>query len=214
LQIVATICPFCTADRPLTVQFCVVQHAQKVVVFTICPTCKGPVSLVLSPGPDPQATADWFRLDKSNADLLTDSGWEILFIYPKPADRVAPEHTPADIARIFGQAHASLQRDEREAAAILFGKTLEVATKRIAQNAKGTLKTRIDALADQGQISADVKRWAHEIRLIRNDAAHEDQEPTNEDVKDIAEFTEAFLLVVFTMTEKFKQRASKRKARQ
>ena len=68
---------------------------------------------------------------------------------------------------------------------------------------------RIDALSSKGVLSPEVTGWAHEIRIIRNDAVHEVEQIGAEDVSAIAEFTEAFLLVVYTMREKIRHGSPK-----
>jgi hypothetical protein len=149
--------------------------------------------------------------NSANVDLLTFSGWEIFAIWPKPAQVVAPQFTPPDIARLYTQAHSAKNRGEREAAGFVFGKTVEVSIKAIAPNSKGSLAARIDQLAESGNLSADVQKWAHEVRIIRNDAVHETTEPSAQDISEIAEFVEAFLIFVFTMPKKYEMRASRKK---
>lgn len=94
----------------------------------------------------------------------------------------------------------------------MFRKTLEVATKMLDPELKLPLQRRIEALADAKKIPKEVGEWAHEVRIVGNDAAHTSDEPNAGDVDAIAEFTEAFLEYVFTMPEKFRLRKSKEPA--
>jgi Domain of unknown function (DUF4145) len=211
MSILTTVCPHCTIDQPLSVKQVYVCRDDDVAVFAVCPRCDKPVAAVIEPGPDRTATAEWFSAAwPENFDLLTYSNWEIRYLFPKLQQKQAPEHTPADIARIFKQACSAQSRGELEAAAILFGKTLEVAIKQLDPEAKGTLKQRIDQMAQKSKIPNDVVTWATEIRIVRNDAAHQLEEPNLQDVAEIQEFTEAFLMFVFTMPKKIATRNSRK----
>lgn len=126
-------------------------------------------------------------------------------------ERAGQHCTPPDIDRDFKQTAAARQRTELDAAAILFGKVIEITTKHLDATLRGTLQQRIDALAQSGKISDQLKQWAHETRIVRNDAAHEATEPEKRDVDEIAEFVEAFLEHVFTLPTKFANRQSRKK---
>jgi hypothetical protein len=217
MSVLTTLCPHCGADPvPLTVRAAWKRDSDQIAVAADCPKCTRPCAIMLIPGPNKKATADWFGMPlPSNApsvDLLTHSGWEILEIWPKPLQVVAPQFTPPDIARLYTQAHSAKNRGEREAAGFVFGKTIEVSIKAIAPNSKGSLAARIDQLAESGNLSPDVQKWAHEVRIVRNDAVHELTEPSEADIAEMAEFVEAFLIFVFTMPKKYELRTSRKKA--
>jgi hypothetical protein len=170
------------------------------------------VTLVLSG--DSKVTPDWFLTNAAseNIDLVTQSKWLIGPKYPKASDTDVPEHTPPDIARLFKQAHSAKNRGERETAGFVFGKVLEVSLKTLDPAAGGTLASRIDTLAANQKLPAEVKQWAHEIRIVRNDAVHEVTEPSEADIAEITEFVEAFLSFVFTMPKKYELRKSRQNA--
>jgi hypothetical protein len=217
MSVLTTLCPHCGADPvPLTVRVAWKRDPDQIIVAADCPKCTLPCTILLVPGPDKKATADWFGMplpsNTPNVDILTFSGWEIFTVWPKPSLVVAPQFTPPDIARLYTQAHSAKNRGEREAAGFVFGKTVEVSIKAIAPNSKGSLATRIDELAQSGHLSPDVQKWAHEVRIIRNDAVHETAEPSEQDIAEIAEFVEAFLMFVFTMPKKHEMRTSRKSA--
>jgi Ribonuclease G/E len=75
---------------------------------------------------------------------------------------------------------------------------------------KKRLTDQIDELATQGKITEPLKEFAHEIRVTRNMGAHPDkdglEEVTEQDAKDIVEFTREFLHHVYVMPAKLKAR--------
>jgi hypothetical protein len=183
-----------------------------VYAFVVCPTCHLPATLALGPGPDQRTVTNWFDTSSAYGDFDTseESGWVVLTSFPPFEEESAPEHTPPGIARLYRQAAAANSRQEFETSGFLYGKILETSIKQLDPTITGTLAQRIDALSSKGVLSPEVTGWAHEIRIIRNDAVHEVEQIGAEDVSAIAEFTEAFLLVVYTMREKYKARQSKR----
>jgi hypothetical protein len=79
-----------------------------------------------------------------------------------------------------------------------FRRALEMATKEKLPNHKGTLKERIDALAAAYAITADLRDFAHQIRIDGNDAAH-DYDFTELEAKDIGEFARLFLMYLYSL---------------
>jgi hypothetical protein len=128
--------------------------------------------------------------------------------YPKPESIEVPEHTPSNIASFYTQAKDALRRNQYDAAGAMCRKTLESATKKLDQSLKGDLNGRIDKLADAHLITPALKQWAHAIRLDGNEATHDEQPFAEEDAKQIASFTELFLLYVFTLPGMLAARAA------
>lgn len=67
---------------------------------------------------------------------------------------------------------------------------------------KGTLENQIDWLFEQRIITKDLKDWAHEVRLVGNDAAHpqkptEDKSITKGDAKVILDLLTQFTNVLY-----------------
>ena len=215
MTIITTRCPGCGVERmPMSVHAYTKLHDQAVYAFVVCPTCHQPAALLLAPGPDRKTIADWFHTSQARGefDACEQSGWDVLTSFPQFEEKSAPLHTPADIARLYKQAASASARQEFEAAGFLYGKVLESSIKQLDSTISGPLATRIEALAKKGILSPEVASWAHEIRIVRNDAVHQLEQPSSDDVLAIAEFTEAFLLVVYTMREKYKARQSKKQA--
>jgi hypothetical protein len=64
-------------------------------------------------------------------------------------------------------------------------------------------------MRDQGFITKDLAEWAHEIREVGNDAVHKSTPFSEKDAKDIAKFTEIFLMYVFTLPGMLAERRKK-----
>jgi hypothetical protein len=71
--------------------------------------------------------------------------------------------------------------------------------------AKGRdLNSKLQSLFDSGEIDSRLLNWAHEIRLIGNEAAHDaDTKVTKRDACDVLDFTEAISIYVFSLTSRF-----------
>jgi hypothetical protein len=197
---------------PLNVHKYATHDDYTVYAFVVCPTCHLPAALILTPNGNAKVIVRWFDTGPAYGDIdaIEASGWGVLISIPKFEEKSAPSHTPPDIARLYKQAASANSRQEFEAAGFLYGKVLESSIKQLDPTITGPLAKRIEILSQNGILSSDVTNWAHEIRIIRNDAVHEIEQPSAEDVLAVAEFTEAFLLVVYTMREKFKARQSKK----
>ena len=123
---------------------------------------------------------------------------EVHAMAPKPADTSAPEHTPENVGRFYKQGMENLSKNW-DAAGTMFRKALEAGLKAKWPNEKGSLFGRIDSVAAQGGLTKDMKEWAHQIRLIGNDAAHEEEPIERKQAQEIATFTRLFLLYAFTL---------------
>lgn len=82
----------------------------------------------------------------------------------------------------------------------MFRKALDISTRELDQQlANKNLKPRIDALFNAGRLTSDLKDWAHQIRLDGNEGAHDEEELTPDQIRQLARFTELFLIYTFTL---------------
>src|SRR5262249_36249585 len=132
---------------------------------------------------------------------LTDKKFEIdqerffegtLRTFPKPQSDDAPKHTPSAPARSYGQAIRALKREDWEPAGVMARRALEQATDAMKKGftRDDNLKKRIDSLAKDGTITEQLRDWAHTIRDLGNDAAHDDF--GEREAREITEFAETF----------------------
>lgn len=124
-----------------------------------------------------------------------------LNVYPKPSATEAPEHTPDLIASYYKTALRNLRgkgNADYSAAGLMARKALEVAVN--LHNAAGkNLKAKIQDLHAKHVITDSLAEWAHEIRAIGNEAAHEDDLLSKEDAKQIVYFSEMLFTYLFTL---------------
>jgi HEPN domain-containing protein len=122
---------------------------------------------------------------------------------PPVRTKTFPKHWPADVGRYWLQAKRSLESENWDAAAVMAGSALQLLLRR--QNAVGgTLLKEIDDLAQKGSIPPIVREWAHELRILRNDAAHPtpDSNGTQEkDAKQVVRFLRTLLTLLVDLPD-------------
>lgn len=121
-----------------------------------------------------------------------------------PIEKQLPlDGIPATIKSAYDQAVRSFSASLFEPSVLMCRKCLEVTCKNFG--AKGRdLKSKLQYLCDAGQIDSRLLNWAHEIRLIANEAAHDsDINVTQHNARDVLDFTEAILIYVFSLTSRF-----------
>lgn len=140
----------------------------------------------------------WVQNQSGNVALLE--------MWPKREPINVPQYLPPNVASFYTQGMDSLRRKNFDAAGTMFRKSLDVGLKAIDPTGKGTLEKRIDHLPDTLGITPALKEWAHQIRHLGNDAAHEDEPFTADEAKVLQSFTELFLTYTFTMPRMLAER--------
>jgi len=104
----------------------------------------------------------------------------------------------------------------RDAAGAMIRKTLETALKAKFPESRGTLIKRIEAAEKDGALTRDMAQWAHQIRHLGNEAAHEEEPFSEDDAEDLRSFTDLLLRYLFTlpgMLEKARKKPEEGKVR-
>jgi len=123
------------------------------------------------------------------------------------------EGLPDSIARSIAQAHRSCSTSSYDACAVMCRRALEALCKTLSANGRD-LARRLADLKDNGRIDARLLNWAHGVRLVGNEAAHDVETAVSaKDARDILEFTEALLMYVFTLDAKFRSFETRRTKR-
>ena len=165
-------------------------ESRDVLTFWICSSCEKGVC-----GESRFALPERGRFDYS----------EFTEIYPAPSPNIAPEFTPEQVASDFIEAVSGLKNGNYKSASLMARTSLETAVNLFsAQGAN--LKQKIDNLAGRNIITAALSEWAHEIRDIGNEAAH-DAGPINEDdARAAVDFAEMLYTYLFTLPRRIAKR--------
>lgn len=81
----------------------------------------------------------------------------------------------------------------------MFRKSLDVSLRTLNPGAKGSIYDRIESLPEKAGVTVAMKKWAHEVRRLGADAAHDEDPFTEDEAKTISEFTEMFLTYAFSL---------------
>lgn len=125
---------------------------------------------------------------------------EDLEFFPKASPAVAPEHVPERVANAFLQAEQSLRARHWDASGAMDRRALEIATKEQAPDRAGdTLYKRIEYLASIGKLTQSLKEWAHSLRLIGNDAVHDEDGLDETEARQAHDLTKFILIYLYTL---------------
>jgi hypothetical protein len=120
---------------------------------------------------------------------------------------------PNSIERRYENAARSFSAGLYEPCAIMCGKCLDALCHEL--KAKGqNLKDKLSTLLKQGTIDKKLFDWADQLRIVRNDAAHDLSIHIGlDDARDALEFVEAILMYTFTLDRKFEAFMKRRQRR-
>ena len=126
-------------------------------------------------------------------------GWdhEVKSIYPSPRD--VSEDIPQRARAYLDQAVNSLSSP---AGAVMLAASSVDAMLKAKGLTSGSLYSRIDQAATQHLITAEMAKWAHDVRLDANDQRHADEEvplPDEEQGKKCVEFATALGQFLFVL---------------
>lgn len=117
-----------------------------------------------------------------------------------------------DVAQnAYTQANRAFLSGLYEPCILMCRKCLEAICK--IYNAYGNnLYSKLQYLEMQGHIDSRLLSWAHEIRVIGNEAAHDlETIMSKEDARDTLDFTEGLLIYIFSLTTRFENFKERRK---
>ncbi len=123
-------------------------------------------------------------------------------LFPK-ARNVLLEGVPDSIRKSYDQALRCYGTSSFDACAVMCRRCLEALCRSFGIE-KGTLEQKLKALAQNGSVESRLLEWAHSVRAVGNDAAHDTEvELTKDDARDALDFTEALLMYVFVLNARF-----------
>lgn len=201
-------CPHCRTPRSpfASVAFRPREGDHQIVGFFLCPVCDKPIGGWLNRMHAVHGAANCADL-QNWPQTIEKGGWRLTNVWPTEQETEAPADVPPAIARNFIQAEEAAVRGHRESAGMTYRRVLELTLKDKAPEQKGTLEKRIDKLAADNRLTPEIATWAHSIRDLGNESAHDEAEPTADDIKDLAAFTRIVLEYLYTMPAKVNERA-------
>jgi hypothetical protein len=137
----------------------------------------------------------------------TDHGWGVIEFWPAARQPQVPNLIPPDVARIYLQAERNFPTEgNEEAAGTMYRKALDIALGKIDPELTGMLGKKIKALASKGLLTADIAEWSDNVRDIGNEAAHEEEPITRDQLKDLRNFCEMVLRYLYSLPNAVKKR--------
>ncbi len=127
------------------------------------------------------------------------SEYSLVDHWPKRLEAEIPTHIPDNVKSYYLQGVDCSSRKSFDAAGAVFRKTLEAALRALPSSGSGTLAKRIGSLPEEVGVTISMKKWAEEIRLLGNDAVHEEAPFTEKEAAQLQLFTKLFLVYAFTL---------------
>ncbi len=126
-------------------------------------------------------------------------------VWPKLEKKESPKHIPVNVERFLQQGFINFKAQHFDAAGAMARKALEAALVAHSPNlADGSLYQRINKLKENGVLTESLADWAHNVRLLGNDAVH-DLEPADPvDVNQALQLAEYLLIYLFTLPTEIK----------
>jgi hypothetical protein len=121
-----------------------------------------------------------------------------------PAERpFAGVGSPESVAHAYEQAVRAFQAGLYEPCAIMCRKCIEALCVELQASGRD-LKGRLADLEKKGAIDSKLYKWADQLRVVGNDAAHDIRIVIDrDDARDALDFVEAIMLYAFILTKKF-----------
>lgn len=156
-------------------------------------------------------------LNKYGIDLMTSvgsfvasiNGKSILFngneagnvkdIYPTPQTPRVPEYLSDIVSKNMREAKELFAANYFNQSGMTSRRTIDLATKELLPEHAGMLNSRIKQLLGKGVITQQLFDWADIIKLGGNSANHDYDDFTEHEAKQLLDFTEMFLMYVFTL---------------
>lgn len=158
-------------------------------------------------------SCNFFFLIKSK---LINGNWCILKIYPNTLPESIDSNLPDFLKNDLSEANICFASKCYKAAALMSRRVLQMCC--LNQNAplEKKLIEQIDWLLEQQIITAKLQKWAHQVRIVGNEAAHEQEKNlkeavSKEDAEDIMKLLKAIVGILYITPEISKKMQEKRK---
>ena len=122
--------------------------------------------------------------------------------YP-PQERALSREIPSPLREAHDEARKSFRAKAYKAAVVMCGRTLEGACQHQGVKERN-LHRSLERMRDTGLIDGRLWEWAQLLKVVRNAAAHFNDEPlTRQDAEDCLAFNEALLDYLYVLTGRF-----------
>jgi hypothetical protein len=198
--------PLClTENISLTVLAATALDTFSGTVHLDCPRCRMPSAALIEKRNKGQGYQ--FGQVVGQPANITDLDYIIKEFWPAAPKPLIPELLPPDIVRVYLQAERNFPvAGNEEASGTMYRKALDVALKKIDASLTGTLGQKIKALAKAGKLTDDIAVWSDNVRDIGNDAAHEENPITRDELIALRNFSEMVLRYLFSLPNAVKKR--------
>ncbi len=141
--------------------------------------------------------------------------WRGVSWWPPASGASVDASVPKRIRDIFGEGLRCFSAKAPNAAAVMFGRTLEAivhdkggekAIKALDRN----LATALDVMVVEGRLSQDLAEWAKEVRLGRNAGGHDEpldelDDVTPEEARNLSKFLDQLLINLYVMPARLRR---------
>jgi hypothetical protein len=121
------------------------------------------------------------------------------------------EELSRDVKVAFNEAIKSLNEGNWNACVLMCRRALEEAMENLDASGKDILK-RFDDLASKGKITADLKKWVHEVRLAGNLTVHGSPDKKwadQQDAEEVVEFCRWFFRYIYVLPQQLAERKAR-----
>lgn len=216
-------CPHCSAENATFHVFGARPHREQgfnphghneSVIAATCGVCQGPICARATETVAGRSFSSFRERVLSLVSSLA-TVEELNFVlwdfHPADTGGRVPDHLPPAVEKSLLQAEKNFASEHCEdAAAIMYRRALEAALKDRYPEQKGTLAARIDKAVANGELPRSIGEWAHEVRLVGNEAAHDEEGVQRVDLADARNFVDAILRYLFSLPGMVAQRRERR----
>ncbi len=208
-------CPFCNTKG--TAFYFVGEHRcrpegtlMRYVSFWVCWVCEGGIV-----GESKKSTAS----TGSFGDRRVFDFANFTKVYPCPKELKAAPYTPKKIADTYVTAlklmrispKDQLTESDIESCCMTIRKAIELAVNEQGAG-DGNLYQKIESLYNRNILTSSMKEWAHELRAIGNNGAHEDGTCTLQDAEQAIYFAEMLFQYLYTLPSMISERRKLKEA--
>jgi len=179
-------------------------HLYRANVSAGCPDCHRPVCATIRTKTAysmPQQVDEIFQKASRQTISITSLDFIVIDVWPAPAEPRVPAHLPATTESAFLQAERAFARGDTDAAGMMYRRALETGLKVAFPHVTGQLYQRITELVASHDLPPALGEWAHEVRLIGNEAAHDVDSLSSDDMIATRNFVDAVLRYAISLPE-------------